>query len=120
MPIGWASYWKALHELLDVLVEHRVQRDLARPRLELGLRRQFAKEDEVRRFEEVAPLGQLLDRITPVLEDAFVAVDVRDAAPARRGVLKRRVVRHQAEVVACGLDLRRSMAPIAPSLMASS
>ena len=70
---------EALHELLDVLVQHRVERDLARPRLLLRRGRQLAEQDQVRGLEEVALLGELLDRIAAVEQDALVAVDVGDA-----------------------------------------
>ena len=50
-------------------------------------------------------LGQLLDRVAPIFEDAFVAVDVRDAAAAGGRIHERRVVGHQAGVVRPGLDL---------------
>ncbi len=90
---------KPLHELLDVLVQHRVQRDLAHPRRELRARRQLAEQNQVGRFEERAVVGQLLDGVAPVEQDALVAVDVGDAAPAGRRVLERRIVGHQAEVV---------------------
>src|SRR5438874_423688 len=75
-----------LHELLDVLVEHRVQRDLARPRLQLRLGGELAEKNQVGGFEVVAVLGQLLDRIAAIEEDPLVAVDERDGAPAVRRV----------------------------------
>ena len=96
---------EALHELLDVLVEHRVERDLLRPVLQLRGRRQLAEENQVGRFEVVAFFGQLLDRIAAIEQDALVAVDVGDRAAAVRGVHERRVVRHQPEVVGRRLDL---------------
>ncbi len=95
---------KALHELLDVLVEHRVVRDLPRPVLELRGGGQFTEENQVGRLEVVAFLGQLLDWIPAIEQDALVAVDIRDGAAAVRRVQKRRVVRHQAEVVWRDLD----------------
>ena len=61
--------------------------------------RQLAEEEQVGGLEVGALLGQLLDRVAAVGEDALVAVDVGDRAPARRGVHERRVVGHQAEVV---------------------
>ena len=94
-----------LHELLDVLVQHRVERDLAGPGLLLRGRRQLAEQDQIRRFEEVAVLGQLFDRIAAIEEDAFVAVDVGDRAAAVGRVHERRVVRHEPEVVGARLDL---------------
>ena len=66
---------------------------------------QLAEQDQVGRLEVVALLGQLLDGVAAVVQDALVAVDVGDGAPAVRGVQERRVVRHQPEVVGAGLDL---------------
>ncbi len=68
-------------------------------------RRQLAEQDQIGGLEEGALLGQLLDRVAPVHQDALVAVDVGDLAAARRGVHERRVVGGQAEVVRVGLDL---------------
>ena len=49
---------ESLHQLLDVLVEHRVEGDLLRPLLELRVARQLAEDDQVGRFE----IGRLLRR----------------------------------------------------------
>ena len=56
------------------------------------LGRQFAVHQEVGDLEIAGLLGQLLDRIAAVLEDAFVAVDVGDRRSARGGVEEGRVV----------------------------
>ena len=96
---------EALHELLDVLVHERVERDLAVPHLELGLGRQLAVHQQVGDFEIRRLLGELLDRVSAVFEDPPLAIDERDRRPARRGRHVGRVVRHQAEVVVAGLDL---------------
>jgi hypothetical protein len=116
MPIGCASYWEALHERLDVLVQHRVQGDFARPGLELQGGRQLAEDDEVGRLQVVAVFGELLDRIAPIEQDAFVAVDVSDGAAAVRRVHEGGVVGHQAEVVWPGLDLPEVHGPDGPVL----
>src|ERR1019366_6553337 len=50
-------------------------------------------------------LGQLLDRVSAVLEDALLAVDEGDRRPARRRGHERRVIGHEPEVVLVGLDL---------------
>ena len=75
------------------------------PGLQLVVCRQLAEQNQVGRLEVVAVLGELLDRIAAIEQDALVAVDVGDGAPAVRGVQERRVVRHQAEVVGRDLDL---------------
>ncbi len=96
---------EALHELLDVLVHHRVHGDVVGPLLELPLVGQLAEEDEVGGLEIGAALGELFDRIAAVEQDALVAVDVGDATAARRGVHERGVVGHQSGVVGvAGLD----------------
>ena len=86
-------------------------RDVLLPAVQLGRGRQLAEQQQVGDLEVGALLGQLLDRIAAVLEDADVAVDVGDRAPARRGVGEGRVVRHQAEVVVGHLDLPQVHGP---------
>jgi hypothetical protein len=86
---------ESLHELLDVLVQHRVVRDVTHPRLILRRGGKFAEENQVRGFEEVAVLCELFDRVAAIEQDALFAVDVGDGAPAVGGVHERRVVRHQ-------------------------
>jgi len=95
---------KSLHQLLDVLVEHRVEGDLLRPVLQLRRCGKLAEENQIRGLEVVAFFRQLFDRVPPVEQDPFVAVDVRDGAPAVGRVQKSRVVRHHAEVVRRDLD----------------
>src|SRR6185295_3204715 len=92
------------HELLDVLVHHRVVRDAVDPGLLLGPGRQLALQEQVGRLQERALLRELLDRVAAVVEDALVPVDERDAALAGGGVGESRVVGHETGVVA-GLDL---------------
>ena len=104
-PHGVRVVPEALEERLDVLVEHRVERDLVRPLFQLGGGRQLAAENQIRRLEEVAALRQLLDGIAAVHQDALVAVDVGDAAAAGGGVGERRVVGHEAELIRRHLDL---------------
>jgi hypothetical protein len=87
---------EARHELLDVRVDVGVAAHVVRPALQLLLRRQLALEQQVRSLEEPGLLGDLLDRIAAIPQDADVAVDVRDRAPARRRVQKRGVVRQEA------------------------
>ncbi len=95
---------KPLHQLLDVLVQQRVLRDLVGPGLELLFGGQLSEEDQVRGFEIGAVLGQFLDGIPAIPEDALVAVDIGNRAPAGRGVEEGRVVGRQPRVVN-GLDL---------------
>jgi predicted RNase H-like nuclease len=51
----------------------------------LRLGRQLAVEQQVAGLEEVAVLGELLDRIAAVEQDALVAVDVGDLGLAAAG-----------------------------------
>ena len=55
--------------------------------------RQLALEQQVGGLEEAGGLGELVDRVAAVAEDARVAVDVGDRAPAGGGVQEGRVVR---------------------------
>ncbi len=100
-----------LHQLGDVRVQHGVLHDVLGPLLMLRLGRQLAEEDEIGGFEEVAVLGQLLDRVAAVEQDALVAVDIRDPAAARGRVHERRVVRHHPELVRDDLDLAQVHGP---------
>ena len=69
---------EALEEPAHLLVHHGVARDaIVEVRL-LGGGRQFAVEQQIAGLEEVAVLGQLLDRIAAIEQDAFVAVDIGD------------------------------------------
>ena len=62
---------EALEEpLADVLVDERVVRDLVAPGLELGSRRQLAVQQEVGHLQVGRALGQLLDRVAAVAQDA--------------------------------------------------
>ena len=96
---------EALHQRLDVLVHERVERDLVHPLLVLLLGGELAVDEQVRDLEERGVLGQLLDGVAAVLEDALVAVDVGDGAAGRRGVGEAGVVDRQAGIVLGLADL---------------
>ena len=69
---------EAGEEAAHLLVHHRV---VGHAVIEIGLlrrRRQLAVEQQVADLEEVAVLGELLDRIAAMEQDAFVAVDEGD------------------------------------------
>ena len=78
---------EALEEPHHLLVDHRVTAHAIVEIGFLGFGWQFAVQQEIAGFQEVAVLGQLLDRIAAVEQDAFVAVDVGDLqlAARRRG-----------------------------------
>ena len=67
--------------------------------------RQFAKKDQVGGFEIGAALGQLLDGVSAIAQDAGVAVDEGDFALAERRIVEGRIVTHHAEIALVHLDL---------------
>ena len=77
---------EAREEPVHLLVHHGVARDAV---VEIGLLgggRQLAVEQQVAGLEEVAVLGELLDRVAAVEQHALVAVDIGDLRlAARRG-----------------------------------
>ena len=95
----------ALEELDDVGVDVGVVADVLGPLVELRLVGQLAFVQQVGHFEEGRLLGDLLDRIAAIAQDAAVAVDEGDGAAAGGGVHEGRVVGHQAEIVVLHLDL---------------
>ena len=96
---------KALHEVLDVLVNERVNRDLIHPGVQLRAGRQRAVDQQVGHLEVGRVLTQLLDRIAAMLQDAGLAVDVGDRAATRGRVHVGGVVCHQPKVLLVGFDL---------------
>ncbi len=84
--------------LAHVLVDERVVGDVEAPLVELGLVRQIAVDEEVGDLEERRVLGELLDRVPAVAQDAVVAVEVRDRRLARSRRQVRRVVHEQVGV----------------------
>jgi hypothetical protein len=96
-------------EALEVLVQHRVPRDLAGEGRQLGARRQLPVHEQPGDLEEGAALGQLLDRVPAVAQDALLAVDVRDRAAARPGVRVARVERDHPGRAAQATDVDRHL-----------
>ena len=76
---------EAAEEVLLRLVHHRVMRDLVLEIRELRLVGQLAVDQQVGHLEEARLLGQLLDRVAAVEQDALVAVDEGDGAARARG-----------------------------------
>jgi hypothetical protein len=89
--------------LADVLVDERVVRDVVGPRFQLLLAGQLAVDQQVRHLDVGRLLGQLLDGVAPVAQDARVAVDLGDAAGAERRGAEGRVVEP---------DVREQLAPL--------
>jgi len=77
---------EAAEELAHFFVQHRVAENCAAERVELFLRGQFAVDQEVGNFEEIAVSRQVLDVIAAITQDAAVAVEERHAAHGRAGV----------------------------------
>jgi len=96
---------KAIHHLLNALVDEGVMGDVPGPVFQLSFSWQLAVQEQVSDLEIGTLLGQFFNRKSAVLENAFVAVDERDAAFARSGVHERRVVSHQAKVIVRDFDL---------------
>jgi hypothetical protein len=76
---------EAGEESAHLLVHHGVVRDAVIEIVLLGLGRQFAVQQKVADFEEIAVFGQLFDRIAAMQQNAFVAVDIGDLRFAGRG-----------------------------------
>ena len=76
---------ETLVEARHLLVDHGVARDAVLEVLRLLRRRQLAVEKQVGGLQEVAVLGQLVDRIAAVEEHALVAVDEGDRRGAGGG-----------------------------------
>ena len=83
---------EALEEPAHLLVHHGVAGDAVVEIGLLGRGRQFAVEQQVAGLEEVAVLGELLDRIAAIEQDALVAVDIGDLGFAARGRGEARIV----------------------------
>ncbi len=96
---------EALHEGLQVLVHERVIGHVVRPGLVLRLVRQLAVHQQVGHLEVVRLLGELLDRVAAVLQDALVTVDEGDRRAAGGGVDEAGVVGGQATVAVGCTDL---------------
>ena len=113
---------EALHEALDVLVHERVERDLVHPRVVLlGLVGSSPWTQQVGHLEVRRLLGQLLDRVAAVLQDALVAVDEGDGAAAGRGVRRSRGRRPPGPGrPSAVLILPRSAARMVPSVIGTS
>jgi hypothetical protein len=76
---------EALEEAVELGVQHRVVGDVAFELAEFVGGRQLAVQQQVADFQEARLLGQLVDRIAAVQQNAGVAVDIGDLALARGG-----------------------------------
>src|SRR6202000_2392149 len=84
---------ETVEEPLQVLVQHGVPLNLVGERGQLFGVRQLSVDQQVADLDEGRLLGQLLDRIAAVAQDAGVAVDIGDRAFGGRRVYQRVVER---------------------------
>ena len=101
-------------------MDERVVGDAEHPLVELSLGRQLAVQQEVGDLEERRVLGQLLDGVAAVLEDAVIAVDVGDGATAGGRIDEPWVVGRQPRLRPRRRSACRSAARIVPSVIAIS
>ena len=78
--------------LAHVFVNERVLGDVGLPAIELYGVGEFAVEQQVRHFEIGAVLGELLDGVTAMAQDARIAVEIGDRTLACSGLHVGRVV----------------------------
>ena len=69
---------EALEEAVHLVMHHGVARDAIVEIRLLGGGRQLSVEQQVAGLEEVAVLGELIDRVAAIEQDALVAVDIGD------------------------------------------
>ena len=77
---------KPIYEFLDVAVNDRVMSNVKGPIIQLFLSGKFTVEQQVSRFQKCAFFGELLDRITSIPENSFIAVNVGDPTLAASSV----------------------------------
>src|SRR5690554_5257068 len=83
---------EAVEEVAHLVVQHGVVFDGVVELLVLFSARQFTVQEQVADLEEVGMLGQLVDWVTPVQQDAFGTIDIGDGRFAGCGRYKTRVV----------------------------
>ena len=93
-----------------LLMHHGVMHDAIVEVLLLCGRRQFAVEQQVAYFEEIAVFGQLFDRIAAMQQNAFVAINIGDAGLARRGRGEARIVSESGGVLIKGTNINDTRA----------
>jgi hypothetical protein len=89
---------EATVEGAELLVNHRVVRDVLDELFLLRLVRQFALHEEIAGLHEIALLGEFGDVVAAIEQHAFVAVDVGDFGAARAGRGEARIVGENAGV----------------------
>jgi hypothetical protein len=92
-------------------MKHGVVRNVVDPCAQFFFGGQFAKQQQVRDFEESTALGQNLNGVSAIAQNALIAVDISDGTFTRRGVHERWIVSHDAEVVGACLNLAQIHCP---------
>ena len=69
---------ETLEEPHHLFVHHRVVRDIIIEIRALARRWKFAIQQQITGFEKIAVLGQLLDRVTAIKQNTFIAIDIGD------------------------------------------
>ena len=96
---------ESLEELEHPGVDVGVVLNVVGPHVELVFGGELPHLHEIGDLEKRTGIGQLLDGVAPIPQDAAFPVDEGDGAATRRGVGIRRVVGHEPEVVVDDLDL---------------
>ena len=91
-------------------MDHRVMLHGVGERRQLIVGRQLALDEEPCHLEEGALVGELLDGIPAIPQDAFLAVNEGDGALARAGVAEARIERDRAGLVAQLRDVDADLA----------
>ena len=103
-PHGVGVVAEAPQDGRDVLVHVGVMGDLVHEVVQLGPRGKFPVQDEVAHLEEGRLPGQLLDRVSAVLQYPLAALHVGDPAGGEGRVGEAGVVGHHPEVAVVDLD----------------
>nr|GFD41780.1 hypothetical protein [Tanacetum cinerariifolium] len=97
---GMGRRREAVENLAHIFVHQRVLGNLIAKCVKLRLRRQRTVNQQVSDFQEAGLLGELLDGIAPVAQNAFLAVEKRNSAFGGAGVFVAWVVGNVAGLVA--------------------
>ena len=98
---------EGVEEVPHLLADEGVMRHLAAEPIELLAGRQLAPDQQVGDLQEGRALGQLLDRIAAIAEDALLPVEEGDGAGARAGVAVAGVVGDEPGLAAQPPDVDR-------------
>ena len=97
----------AVEEGLHIFVDHRVARQQRVEPVQLAARGELPVDEQVGRFRKGRALGQLLNRVAPVAEDALVPVNEGDGTDARSRVHVAVIERDAGGLLAESRDVNR-------------